>query len=115
MNYLPSDNGEFNGHRNADIVYANATAIAKQQTNNELYKITPYIDFNEIKDFRKRYADECISSLNRPIANEQLTGNVSSVPSTSAYMSTSSMGSMRYHNIDDDNHCHNFDWRRMFH
>lgn len=106
MNYLFSDNSSRNGRRNADIV-----TTTKQRTNNALYRSTAHIDFNEINDFRKRYADECISSLNRPV---QLSENVNSLPSTPS--SWSSMESMRRSNVDDD-HYH-IDWsdmRRLFH
>lgn len=105
MNYLLLDNGECNGQWNADNVPATNIPIDRQQTNNESHKINSYIDFNEINDFRKRYADECISPLNESCVaygNGQLTENVRSKRSTS-------MDSLRHHNDDS----YNFDWSEM--
>lgn len=89
MNYLLKKNSQSYG-RNAD---ANAA-----QTNNELYTFIPYIDFNEINDFRKRYAAECISisTLNQHHHVKSMSSSLSCIASISTR---------------NDGHC--FDWSEM--
>lgn len=120
MNYLFSaaaTPSEWNWKRmNAyDVVRWHNINQSKQQqqrrqllrTNNDLYKNTlKSIDFNEISEFRKRYASECISPL-----NQSIPFGIEAADLTRDLLRTAA--SMALLRCDDDNDDRSIDWSEL--